>query len=115
MIKLVRTGAENQDFVELVRFLDAELAERDGDTHAFYDQFNKISKIKCALVAYENEKPLGCGAMREYQPSIMEVKRMYVLPKGRKKGIATSVLNELEKEHQSLLKLKNNLQQEFKL
>lgn len=61
MIRAVRTDSENGDFIELVKNLDADLAERDGDDHAFYDQFNKIDKMKFVAVAYENEKPAGCG------------------------------------------------------
>ena len=46
MIRLLRTNSENQDFIELVRLLDDELAIRDGQGHSFYAQFNKIDKIK---------------------------------------------------------------------
>ncbi|MES2373981.1 MAG: GNAT family N-acetyltransferase [Bacteroidota bacterium] len=96
MIQLLRTDSENKDFIELVRALDADLAERDGADHAFYSQFNKITKIKFAVVAYENEIPVGCGAIKEYDADSMEVKRMYVTPGNRGKGIATQVLIALE-------------------
>ena len=46
VIEIIRTDSENKDFIELVRHLDAELAIRDGDDHAFYAQFNKIAKLK---------------------------------------------------------------------
>ena len=45
MIKIIRTDSENQDFVELVKNLDAELAERDGDDFTFYSLFNKIDNF----------------------------------------------------------------------
>jgi GNAT superfamily N-acetyltransferase len=96
MIKLIRTNSGNRDFVELVKLLDADLAKRDGEEHSFYSQFNKIDKIKHAVVAYENDKPVSCGAIKEFASSIMEVKRMYTLPVSRGKGIATKVLTELE-------------------
>src|SRR4029453_11041801 len=97
MISLTRTNSDNKDFINLVKLLDAELAELDGDEHVFYAQLNKTDKIKTVIVAYENNKPISCGAIREYSPTIMEVKRMYTLPESRGKGIATEVLNELEK------------------
>ncbi len=97
MINTIRTDSENQHFVELVRFLDADLAERDGTDHSFYGQFNKIDKIRHVVVAYENDRPVGCGAIKEFSPSAMEVKRMYTLPESRGKGIASIVLAELEK------------------
>ena len=96
MITLVRTNSENKDFVLLVKLLDDYLAELDGEEHAFYNQLNKIDKLKHAIVAYENNKPVGCGAIREHSPVSMEVKRMYTLPAYRGKGIATRILNELE-------------------
>ena len=97
MIKLTRTDSENKDFIALVNLLDAELAELDGDEHVFYAQLNKTNKIKTVIVAYQNDKPISCGAIREYSPTITEVKRMYTLPENRGKGIATKVLLELEK------------------
>ena len=96
MINLIRTDSTNPDFVELVKYLDADLAEKDGDDHPFYAQFNGIDNIKYVVVAYDDTKPIGCGAIKNYSPGIMEVKRMYTSPESRGKGIATKVLNELE-------------------
>lgn len=97
MIHLFRTDSENPDFIELVKQLDADLAIRDGADHAFYNQFNKIAHLKYVVVAYENGQAIGCGAIREYAPDTMEVKRMYTAPEGRGKGVATRVLTELER------------------
>jgi len=96
MIKIIRANSDNQDFIELVKYLDAYLAGKDGDEHLFYSQFNKIDKIKYAVVAYENDKPVGWGAMQEYNSNTIEIKRMYTVPASRGKGIATKVLSELE-------------------
>lgn len=96
MEKMVRTNSEDIDFIKLVKLLDADLAERDGEDHAFYDQFNKIDRIKHVVVLYENSKPISCGAIKEIEPSIMEVKRMYTLPEFRGRGIASKILGELE-------------------
>ena len=72
------------------------MAARDGNEHGFYAQYNKLDKINHVVVVYKYEKPLGCGAVKEYQPGIMEVKRMYTAPEHRGKGIASLVLKELE-------------------
>ncbi|MDE3056643.1 MAG: GNAT family N-acetyltransferase [Bacteroidota bacterium] len=97
MIRIVRTNSDNQDFVALVKLLDSDLTERDGAQHSFYAQFNKIDKIKHVVVAYDDGKPVGCGAIKEYTASVIEVKRMYTLPEYRGQGIATKILAELEK------------------
>jgi GNAT superfamily N-acetyltransferase len=96
MITIIRTNSENKDFLHLVKYLDAELAQLDGDEHAFYAQLNKTHNLNHVIVAYENDKPVACGALREYSPTTMEVKRMYTLPGNRGKGIATKILKELE-------------------
>ncbi|MCF0056277.1 GNAT family N-acetyltransferase [Dyadobacter sp. CY356] len=97
MINLIRTNSDDPDFIQLVKKLDADLAIRDGADHTFYSQFNKIDKIKHTVVAYENNRPVGYGAMKEFMPDSMEMKRMYTAPEGRGKGIATAILTELEK------------------
>jgi putative acetyltransferase len=96
MIKLIRTDSRNLDFTELVKLLDAGLAEVDGEDHSFYSQFNKIDNIRYVVMAYENEKPSGCGAIKEFEANTMEIKRMYVKPECRRKGIAMKILSELE-------------------
>ncbi len=96
MLQIIRTNSDHHDFINLVKYLDADLAIRDGADHSFYAQFNKIDKIKHVVVAYENDKPISCGAIKAYSINIMEVKRMYTLPESRGHGIASKVLNELE-------------------
>jgi putative acetyltransferase len=96
MMELVRTNSDNMDFVKLVRLLDEYLAEIDGDEHAFYQQFNKTDKLNHVILAYQDLKAVGCGAIRENAPGVMEVKRMYTLPEERGKGIATAILLGLE-------------------
>lgn len=96
MIHLLRTDSSNTDFQKLVTLLDAELKVFDGDDHAFYSQYNKIEAIKHVVVAYQNEAPVGCGAIKEYEPGTTEVKRMYVSEDKRGLGIASTLLKELE-------------------
>lgn len=97
MITLHRTDSTNPDFIALVKLLDADLAGRNGEEDSFYNQFNKIDKIRHVVLAYENGKPAGCGALKEYSPGTMEVKRMYTVPEKRGKRIAFRILNELER------------------
>lgn len=96
MIRFERTDSENEDFVKLVRELDRDLAERDGDEHDFYAQFNKIAHLRNVVLAYDGTVPVGCGAFKEIAPGTVEVKRMYVPPEYRSQGIASQVLQELE-------------------
>lgn len=95
-MELLRTNAKNRDFIYLVDQLDEELALRDGKDHAFYDQFNKLDDIKYVVLVFENEKAVACGAIKKYDASSLEVKRMYTLMEYRSKGLASLVLKELE-------------------
>jgi GNAT superfamily N-acetyltransferase len=97
MITIKRTNSDDTGFQQLVKLLDADLKIRDGDDHAFYAQFNKTATIKYALVAYDGDVAVGSGAIRELSPDTMEVKRMFVLPEHRGKGIASMLLQVLEK------------------
>ncbi len=96
MTNLVRTNSDNSDFRELVVLLDEDLQIRDGDEHSFYAQFNKVDKIRHVLVAYEDGEAVGCGAIKEYSGGVAEIKRMFVRPERRGRGIAKSILSELE-------------------
>ena len=91
-----RTLSDNEDFQDLVALLDADLKQRDGDQHPFYAQFNKIENIRNAVVCYIDDKPIGCGAFKEYDKQKAEIKRMFVLPGYRGKGIGLDILKELE-------------------
>ncbi len=96
MIACLRTNSDNPDFQKLVVALDAYLRILDGDDHLFYAQLNKTDSIKHVIVVYQNGEPIGCGAIRHYSEDTVEVKRMYVLENQRGKGIASTILNELE-------------------
>lgn len=96
MISLIRTESGNKDFIRLIKKLDADLAEIDGEEHTFYSQFNKVDLIRHVVLAYQNNKAISCGAIKEYDPKTMEIKRMYTSTENRGKGIAGLILAELE-------------------
>lgn len=96
METIKRTNSKDRDFIDLVALLDADLAERDGADHAFYHQFNSISSLNHTLVLYNGSKPIGCGAIKRFDSTRVEVKRMYVLPEHRGNGHASRLLEALE-------------------
>jgi GNAT superfamily N-acetyltransferase len=97
MISIQRTDAAHHAFSNLVEQLDADLAERDGKEHGFYATFNTLHQIKYVVLAFENEEAVGCGAIKAFDNNSMEVKRMFTLPAYRGKGVASTILLELEK------------------
>jgi putative acetyltransferase len=97
LVTLKRTDSADPDFRALVILLDAELAILDGQDASFFAQFNTIDSIRHVIVAYADNIVAGCGAVKNYQHDTMEVKRMFVKPEFRRKGIAREILAELER------------------
>ncbi len=96
MLQIIRTNSENSDFINLVKKLDAFLKITDQDDHDFYNQFNNIDVIKHVIVVYQDEKPVGCGAIKHFNADCVEIKRMFVDATQRGLGIAPMILSELE-------------------
>ncbi|MDH4468902.1 MAG: GNAT family N-acetyltransferase [Bacteriovoracaceae bacterium] len=96
-IILVATDSGHPDFRKLIHLLDKELKIRDGDDHEFYSQYNKLEDIKHTVVAYDDQTPIGCGAFKKYEEKIAEIKRMFVLENYRSLGVASKILQYLEK------------------
>ena len=95
-MKIVRTNSENQDFINLLKDLDAYLKITDEDEYDFYNQYNNIDVIKHVVLIYIDTIPVGCAAIKKFDNFSMEIKRMYVSPENRGSGIAKKLLRELE-------------------
>ena len=96
-METVHTDTSNEDFVELISDLDAELNKRYGSKQSNYDKHNKIDPIDTAIVGYLNGKAVACGCFKQIAANTIEIKRMYVDPHHRRNGFSQKVLNELEK------------------
>ncbi|MFF4273080.1 GNAT family N-acetyltransferase [Streptomyces sp. NPDC001536] len=57
--------------------------EVSGDTGAFF-------------VAYEEDRPVGCGALRRLEPGVGEIRHVWVHPEARRLGLARRILAALE-------------------
>ena len=96
METIIRTDASHPDFLLLVKELNAFLSEIDGEEFDFYFQFNQLNAIKHTAIFYLENFPVACGAIKQFDPGTMEVKRMFTRPEFRSRGIGMKVLNELE-------------------
>lgn len=59
--------------------------EVSGDAGAFF-------------VAYEEDRPVGCGALRRLEPGVGEIRHVWVHPAARRLGLARRLLGALEQE-----------------
>jgi GNAT superfamily N-acetyltransferase len=48
------------------------------------------------LVAYEEDRAIACGGLKTVAPGIAEIKRMYVVPQARRRGVGRALLVALE-------------------
>ncbi len=95
-VVIERVALDDPRLIELIKLLDQELAERDGDEHSFYAAFNVLSEDARAVIAKIDGEPVGCGAFRGIDRKDAEIKRMFVQPSARGNRIGVEVLNALE-------------------
>lgn len=95
MIKAIRTDSIDYNFLKLIHQLDDDLAQKNGEKNNFFKQFNQVDKINHVIIIFKNEIPIGCGAFKIYNEQTVEIKRMFVDVNNRKRGFATTILNEL--------------------
>jgi len=93
---MIRTNSKHPHFIALVKELDTLLSVVDGEKHDYYHQFNSIEGIPYVIVAYWNGQAIACGAIKPYNDTAVEIKRMYTHPDARGKGLGKTILCELE-------------------
>jgi GNAT superfamily N-acetyltransferase len=90
---------------QLILALNAELEDmypEEGANHFRLDTEEVANGRGAFLVAYLDGQAVGCGAVRRNDPLVAEIKRMYVIPEARGRGIARHVLLALEAEARQL-------------
>jgi putative acetyltransferase len=97
MVRLLRTTRNQEDFQQLVAELDAELWIRYPAIQQNFAPHNHLDENVCVVIAYLDDQPVGCGCFRPIKDAkTIEIKRMYVNPAARGRGIAKMILKELE-------------------
>jgi putative acetyltransferase len=93
----------NMDLKGLIAKLDDDLYQRypADQVHVVDFMDPNIDEI-VFVVAYLNETPVGCGAIRPIDAETTELKRFYVEIAFRKQGIAKRMLDFLEGQAQAL-------------
>jgi GNAT superfamily N-acetyltransferase/SAM-dependent methyltransferase len=87
--------------VAMIAALDAELVQRypeEAETHVRLEREEVEEGRGAFVVAYLDGEPVGCGAIRRIDTDTGELKRMYVVPQARGRGIGRHVLARLENE-----------------
>jgi GNAT superfamily N-acetyltransferase len=89
------------------------LAEMRLELNDVYDAFNRLDNPALVpdelrgpdgayLVGYEGEAPVAGGGVRRLDAGVAEIKRMYVRPGARSRGVARALLEALEQTARDL-------------
>jgi putative acetyltransferase len=97
-IRIVATSPDSVEAVTLIDALDQDLRERypGVSPHGLRPEDFKDERL-LFLVALADGEAIGCGAVRQLTLDVGEIKRMYVRPAWRRRGIARMLLAELER------------------
>ena len=74
----------------------AEIEQRYGTPDSEPGPAPTGDDITAFFVAFDGEKPVGCGGLRELDSTEAEIKRMFVDPSSRGTGVSTALLARLE-------------------
>lgn len=98
MLELRFVDAENTDLHDLCAALDDYYFSLVGEVQSRYAPYNLPHLFGCRVVAYEDGQPAGCGAWKKIDDATFEVKRIYIAPEFRRKGIASAIISALEQD-----------------
>src|SRR5688572_16759777 len=87
-----RRDRDDPELVALASAQQRELATLEGETHISFPLFRRIE----FLVGLIDGVAIACGALQDLEPGVGEIKRMYVLPGYRGRGLSRQILKAIE-------------------
>ena len=73
-----------------------------AEKRAGFVPYNASSEIPCVLLAFADERPVGCAGLKRYSDDDAEVKRVWVEPTYRRLGIASALMERIEEKARGL-------------
>ena len=95
MIHIIRTDSSNAVFKSLAKELDEDLFDTYKDLQKTYDSLNVIPLNANVVVCYDDERPIGCGCIKEISTEVVEIKRIFIRKDERGKGTSKIIMKEL--------------------
>lgn len=92
------TDGNNADFALLCQKLDHVLDNLVGAKfqRCQYDKYNQRDSIHDVIIVYSNNVPVACGGFKMYDEEHAELKRIYVDPSCRGRGLGSELIRRLE-------------------
>lgn len=98
-IEIKYVEVDHPDLISLVDQLNDFFNQEWGpDVAKGYQNHHNLAAMACAVVAYQQDQPVGCGCWKRLADGRPEIKRMFVQPKARSGGVASRVLAALEED-----------------
>lgn len=96
-VRIVRVDPAAPEALSLIAELDAEICRRYPGVMPHGLTAADLADPEFSFyVAWLDGEPVACGALRRREPGVTEVKRMYVRPAHRGRGLARDILRTLE-------------------
>lgn len=97
-LTFAKTDGSDPDFVRLCECLDENLEELAGSKidRSKYTKFNQLDNIHDVIVIYREGEAIASGAYRFYDEETVEIKRVYLRPEFRGRGIGKELVRRLE-------------------
>ena len=93
----VITNEKDPRFIELAKELDEEYFRRIGDKALKYQEYNDLKDPHIVVLALNWGNPIACGSLKVFDKDTIEIKRVYVKRRYRRKRIAYKLIKQLEK------------------
>ena len=116
MIDFKTAAFDAPESVELIEAVQQEYVVRYGSRDASQLEVAEFAPPQGVfVVGWHLDQPVACGGVRVVEAGVAELKRMYVAPAVRRRGIARALLGRLEGEAHALgalvLRLETGLHQ----
>lgn len=100
-----RSSLASPDALRLITALNAELTAtfpEPGATHFSLSQEQVADGDGAFIIVFVDDQPVGCGAIRRLDDDQAEIKRMFVSPSFRGRGLGHAIVAALESEARRL-------------
>lgn len=102
-MEFVVVGVDDPDLIEIARAMFSEYREAIGVGFVQHGYPEELANMPgkygppsgCLLLVYERERPIACGALRDLGDGYAELKRIYVRPEARRRGLARTISSRL--------------------
>lgn len=88
--------AQNEDFKSLAGELDGYLQAVQGCSQAAFAPYNDLALLNHVVLLTDQTRAVACGALKLHGEGQAELKRIFVTPEYRGRGLSSELLAHLE-------------------